>query len=241
MLKLNRLPDHRCRPGARNHIAAFGGKVRILKQLRNRTEATRRSIQWCCWLLAAGSLLAPQAHAGFVGTYALGNFSLVNTNADGSAITTDGGLSVLLTGGNNGGGFPGSTDLTITAAGTGFVHFQFSFFTLDFVDFDVAAFLINGVPTHLAGSAGDSNTGTGDFAVTAGQTFGFRVNTIDNVGEPGILAISDFSAPEGVIIPDPDPTVPEPATWTFGFAAIAVFGFARRRLNATRPAREQKL
>ena len=191
-----------------------------------------RSIHWCCWLLAAGSLLAPQAHAGFVGPYALANFSLINQNADGSRVTNDGGLSVVLTGGNNGTGISGTTDLTIAALASGTVHFQFSYSTLDDPGFDDAGFLLDGVYTRLAGGVGDPFSGVGNFAVVSGHTFGFRVATQDNTFEPGVFTISDFAAPA-------PSGVPEPATWSLGFAAIAVFGIVRRRMTATRLEEEQ--
>jgi hypothetical protein len=105
-------------------------------------------------------------------------------------VTNDGGLSVVLTGGNNGSGLSGTTSLTITAPASGLVHFQFSYFTLDIPGFDSAGFLLDGVYTQLAALSGD--TGTGNFAVAAGHTFGFRVETSDNQGEPGVFTISDL-------------------------------------------------
>jgi len=182
-------------------------------------------------LFAAGSFLAPQAHAAFVAPYALANFSLINQNADGTAVTNDGGLSVVLTGGNNGSGLAGTTDLVTQALASGTVHFQFSYFTLDDPPFDEAGFLLDGVYTQLAGTSGDA--GVGNFAVVAGHTFGFRVATMDNTFEPGVFTISAFSAPA------PTSGVPEPATWPLGLAAMAAFGIARRRMSATRSAQEQ--
>lgn len=213
--------------------AAFGGKVRLIQQLLNRTSTRRGANLWCCLMLAAGSFLAPQAHAGFVGPYALGNFSLINTNADGSAVTNDGGLSVILTGGNNGSGISGTTDLTIAAAAGGTVQFQFSYNTLDDPSFDDAGFLLDGVYTRLSGFGGDPFNGSRNFAVLAGHTFGFRVNTLDNQFEPAVLTISNFTAPVAAS------GVPEPATWTLGFAAMVALGLVSRRRNATLPARGQ--
>ena len=77
----------------------------MIKRIHDPAAGTRRlPIQLCSLVLAAIGFLAPSAHAGFVGPYSLGNFTLLNTNADGSASTLDGGLSVNLTGGNNGSG-----------------------------------------------------------------------------------------------------------------------------------------
>jgi hypothetical protein len=176
----------------------------------------QRAIRCACWLLAAGALLVPQAQAAFVTPYALSNFVLTNTNADGTAVTNDGGVSVILTGGNNGSGLNGTTDLTVAAAASGTVHFQFSYFSFDLPGFDAAGYLLDGVFTQLTDTSGD--TGTVNFAVLAGHQFGFRIATLDNEGEPGVLTISAFSAPGGTA------PVPEPAGWTLGAAAVLVFG-----------------
>jgi hypothetical protein len=170
-----------------------------------------------------------------VGPYALGNFSLVNVNADGTAVTNDGGLSVIIIGGNNGSGLAGTTDLTIAAAASGAVQFQFSYSSADDPTFDEAGYLLDGVYTRLAGGFGDPATGTANFAVLAGHIFGFRVATFDNQFEPGVFTISDFTAPAATS------GVPEPATWTLGFAAIAAFGFVRRRIHPTRLMEERAI
>ena len=173
---------------------------------------------------------APAAYAGFIGDYALNNFTLVNTNADGSVTTPDNGLTAVLTGGNNGSGEPGTTDLLTTAAGTGTVAFHYSYSALDFPGFDYAGYLIDSAFVQLADTDGQS--GNASFMVTAGQIFGFRVGTLDNTGEPGILTISNFSAPSG------GGAVPEPVTAPVVFMglAAAVYYRCRRRAIATKKA-----
>jgi hypothetical protein len=186
----------------------------------------RRRAHTYCHLLAAIALLAPAAHASFIGTYALANFNLQNQNADGDVMTPDAGLSIVLTGGNNGSGLPGTTDLFITAAASGLVQFDYQYFSMDFPPFDSAGFLLNGAFTELAGTSGDS--GSASFSVLAGQTFGFRIATLDNEGEPGILTVSDFAAPLG----DGSAPVPEPGGWPLGVlltAALAVWRLKEAR------------
>lgn len=173
------------------------------------------------------------AHAGFIGEYALSNFTLTNTNADGTAFVSPDGSTLTLIGPNTGSGIPGTTDLTTVAKGTGLVQFQYSFSTLDIWDpsdpfgmpFDWAGYLINANFVELANQDGQS--GTASFAVTLGQTFGFRAASEDNIGEPGILTISNFTAPvDGAAIP-------EPGTWSLLLAAGGAI-FARHRMGRAR-------
>src|ERR1019366_7756433 len=65
------------------------------------------------WALGFSFILIPQPKAAFIGDYALSQFTLTNTCTDapdlcnlspppdGSVTTPDGGLSIILTGGNN--------------------------------------------------------------------------------------------------------------------------------------------
>jgi hypothetical protein len=156
------------------------------------------------------------AKADFTGPYSLSNFTLTNTNlnpadvipADGSAVVTPGGGSLILTGSNTGSGLlPGATTyLTIASRGTGTVSFNWSWSSLDIPQFDDGGYILNGVFTKLADTDGAS--GSTSFPVSLGQVFGFGVQTIDNTGEPGILTISNFSAPVAAS------AVPEPGTFT---------------------------
>lgn len=171
-----------------------------------------------CGLITAAIIPFP-AKGSFVGPYALSNFTLTNTNADGTALS-DGLGGLILTGGNNGSDFVGRTDLSIASAGAGEVRFDFSYSALDLPDWDLAGYLISGVFTPIAASNG--TVGTVSFPISAGQIFGFRVQTIDNTGEPGILAISNFTAP-GVA------AIPEPATCGLTFLAGAGIVAARKR------------
>lgn len=169
--------------------------------------------------VATLAALADSAQAGFVGSYAFANFNLVNTNADGSAsLAPDG--SLLLTGGNTGSNSPGMTDFSILAAGTGLVTFDFSYASLDFPGFDFAGYFLDTF-TQLADF--DGAHGSASFSVTAGHLFGFRVSTLDNTGEPGVLKISNFNAPG-----DAGGSVPEPSTALLVLAG-AVIVAARRQ------------
>jgi PEP-CTERM motif len=181
-----------------------------------------RPILAFCWALGLSSLaLTSPAQAAFTGPYAFNQFTLTNLNADGFAITPDGGLSIVLTGGNNGSGLPGTTDLIAVAAGTGAVQFHYSYSSLDFPGFDFAGYLVGAAFTQLADTDGQS--GNAMFTVSNGQKFGFRVGTQDNTGEPGILTISSFTAPIG------SASVPEPGTAPMLLLALAGAAIAVHR------------
>lgn len=186
------------------------------------------------WALGIGVGCAPQAKAAFIGNYSLNNATLVNTDlspgaaTDGSVMTPDNGQSIVLTGGNSGSGLPGLTDLLFTAAGSGPVQFSYFYSSLDIAPNDFAGYLLGSAFTQLANSDGQS--GTAMFTVSSGQQFGFRVGTLDNEFEPGILTISDFSAPAG----GGGGAVPEPATGLMMLLATTVAIAVGRRVNLTR-------
>jgi hypothetical protein len=174
-------------------------------------------------VLMASSAIVPQAKAASI-PYPLSDFVLTNSNADGTAVSPDGGISVILTGGNNGTGLSGTTDLLAIATGPGSIQFQYTYFSLDDPTFDRAGYLIGDQFTPLADTNGQF--GTALFLVVGGDSFGFRVATDDNTGEPGVFTISDFAV---------DSTAaPEPATLPLVLAAataMAVGIRSRRYLN----------
>jgi hypothetical protein len=161
---------------------------------------------WMLFLVGFGCIVifAQPAAASFVGFYDISNFVTSNGNADGSFSSPDAGLTAVLTGGNNGSGLEGATTAVITAGADGLVQFSYLFETLDVAECgatfdmpcDTAGYLLKGQLTSLT-----QMQGTVSFAVLAGDEFGFRVDTVDNQGEPGILTVSEFSAPTGV--PEP--------------------------------------
>ncbi len=210
----------------RKRTVALGADIGVTQLKQAEPAGAKRwwFLLTLAWLLSF--VLMPQARADFVGDYALSNFTLTNTNADGTATTSDGGSSLTLTGGNNGSGNPGTTDFVTTADGTGLVTFDYSYSTLDFPGYDNAGYLLAGTFIQLADSDGQS--GMTSFNVTQGESFGFRVGTIDNQGEPGILTVSDFAAP-----------TPEPGTMPLVFLVSAVMLAARRRLSRINSSRER--
>jgi hypothetical protein len=156
----------------------------------------------CVAVLLVFPLFPIQAQAGFVGYYAPDNFTITNTNADGFMTLLDSGSAIVLTGGNNGSGLYGTTDLVILAPAGGVVQFRYLFVTLDIdpnsgATFDDAGYLVGDAFTEFTPLLSPRPV-TVSFIVSSGQSFGFRVETRDNTGEPGVVTISDFSAPQPV-------------------------------------------
>jgi hypothetical protein len=164
-----------------------------------------------CAAVGVGLILAQQARADFVGNYAVNNFTLTNidyfnldADTNGSVMSLDGGLSVILTGGDSGTGLlsGGETDFLINAAASGLVQFNWSYASLDTPGYDWAGYQLGNTFTQLADTNGESGV-LQTFSVTAGESFGFVVVTADNNGGPGILTISNFSAPAADPVPEP--------------------------------------
>ncbi|NCS24621.1 MAG: PEP-CTERM sorting domain-containing protein [Microcystis aeruginosa BS13-02] len=158
--------------------------------------------------LAAASSASAATVFGFQDAYDPINWTFTNSNADGSVNTGGAPASISLTGGDNGSGFSGTTDYTTTAAAAGTVTFDWNYSTADVsAFFDPFGYLLNGSFSFVTSSP---NNGTSTFNVLAGDSFGFRVYTLDNRFGRGGVTISNFSAP-GPVAPPPTP-VPEPST-----------------------------
>jgi hypothetical protein len=184
------------------------------------------------------ALMAPAQAGSFTGSYDISNWTIIDTTGDGSVITPDLGLSIIITGGNNGSGLPGMTDFVISAPASGLVQFNWSYSSLD-LDFacgvsftlpcDDGGYLLNGAYTELADAA-NQGSGSASFSVTAGEIFGFQVDTGDNTGEPGMLTISSFDAPVGA-------DAPEPGTVSVVLGLGAMMAAVRWRKRRTSPLR----
>ena len=148
--------------------------------------------------LAAASGASAATVFGFQDAYDPINWTFTNSNADGFVNTGGAPASISLTGGNNGSGSSGTTDYTTTAAAAGTVTFDWNYSTADGPFWDTFGYLLNGSFTFLTNSP---SNGTSTFNVLAGDSFGFRVYTLDNIFGPGSVTISNFSAP-----------IPEPST-----------------------------
>ncbi len=161
--------------------------------------------------LAAASGASAATVFGFQDAYDPINWTFTNSNADGSVNTGGAPASISLTGGDNGSGFSGTTNYTTTAAAAGTVTFDWNYSTNDGPFFDPFGYLLNGSFTQVTNDGGGVvQNGTSTFNVLAGDSFGFRIFTIDNTSGRGSVTISNFSAP-GPMAPPPT-SVPEPST-----------------------------
>jgi len=134
------------------------------------------------------------AEGDFVSPYGLSDFTLTNSGfADGYAATPDNGHSVVLTGPNDGSGFPGYTQLTVISHGDGPFQFTWVYSSLDVPNADSAGYLLNGHLYTLA--TADGQSGTVSIPVHHGDVIGFRIDSVDNIGEPGVLTISTSPLP----------------------------------------------
>ena len=166
-----------------------------------------------------------QAITGFTGPYAPANWSF--TNSVGGSVDTS--------------GAPGSITLslpqshfvdtygiyTTVSQGSGQVSFDWERLWTD----STITFLLNGVQTLIAGDrwSGDyAFSGTGSFAVSNDDTFGFLFDNLNIDDSTNSLTISNFSAPSA---PTPPAGVPAPLPL---FGASAAYGWSfrlRRRLS----------
>lgn len=157
--------------------------------------------------LSLGAFGVTPAHAvGFSGNYDPSNFTLLNTNADGSVNTTSAPGSITLVGGNNGSLSAGATDYTIAAAASGVFSFDWDYLTTD-VDgptYDPFSVLINGIATQLTNNSGaNSQISSYSATVNLGDTIGWRINTDDNRLGAAQVTISNFSPPGATSVPEP--------------------------------------
>jgi hypothetical protein len=181
-------------------------------------------------LVAAGlfSSVGPAQAAivGFQGPYAPANWTLTTNGGDGSVDTSGAPASVTLFGSDNGSAQQIFTDFTTLAVGDGLVSFSWDYITFDASSvapfFDPFGYLLDGTFTQLTVNlGGNSQSGSASFSVLAGQTFGFRVDSIDDLGGRAQSTISSFEVGGAAI--------PEPGSWAAAALLLAFAVLVRRR------------
>ncbi|BAZ33977.1 hypothetical protein NIES4074_64910 (plasmid) [Cylindrospermum sp. NIES-4074] len=162
----------------------------------------RRILHWSLATSATFGIIASlpskvMALTGFTGPYDPSNWStpVINSNANGSVDTANAPSEITLTGGDNNSNLPGTTDWTIfiDSSRAGNLSFDWSYFLLDTEAQDTAGYLLNGAFTTLAIKNGESSSSPVTLLVNPGDTFGFRVATLDNGSGTGIFSVSNFN------------------------------------------------
>jgi len=169
---------------------------------------------------------------GFQGPYAPVNWTLTTNEGNGSVDTSGAPTSITLVGSDTGSDIGlRFTDYTTLAVGDRLVSFSWDYETADNggPGEDPFGYLIEGNYTQLSDNGGGmEQSGSASFSVLAGQTFGFRVVTGDDLWGPAESTISSFEA-EVAAVPEIDPS-------SLGSVLALVLGslglLERRRLKA---------
>jgi hypothetical protein len=173
-------------------------------------------------------ILNGRADATPANVYTFNNFALTNVNANGMDLVPLDGSTLALTGGNNGSGLDGTTDFSVTFGAPYAINFVWSYGSQDLPGFDRAGYLLGANFFPLADA--DGMSGTGNVAVVAGQTFGFRVETMDNTNEPGIFTVSSLSVTAGIS------TAPEPVSYKLVLTSFAILALWHSRSRMSKGA-----
>jgi hypothetical protein len=183
-------------------------------------------------LVAAGLLssagTAQAAIVGFQGPYDPANWTLTPNGGNGSVDTSGAPTSITLVGSDTGSNIGlRFTDFTTLAVGDGLVSFSWDYETFDNggPGEDPFGYLLEGNYTQLSDNGGAMvQSGSASFSVLAGQTFGFRVVTVDDLWGPAQSTISSFEVGSAA--------VPEPGTWSAAALLAGGAGFMRWRKRA---------
>ena len=172
------------------------------------------------------ALSDPAQAAGFVTPYAPANFTTTTNNSNGFVDTTGAPASITLSGGSNSSGSPGSTRYLTTAAATGPVSFDWIYQSVNDPSQHRFGYVLNGIFNQITNDNDGYQEGLTSFNVTAGDSFGFQINTVDNYQGRASATISNFNGPTG------DPTVvPTPALLP-GLIGMGVAAWRKRQAEA---------
>lgn len=153
----------------------------------------------CLFLNSCGQLANPVEGllSGFNGGFAPGSWSFDSDGSDGTIVHSERYLQLV---GSNDGSGGTEVSATLTLPASGYYSFNWRFVTPDGSFTDAAAYTLNGTrPLSTGGSFAEE--GTVAFIGSAGDSFGFQVETDDGLNGAGTLTISNFIYPAGVLPP----------------------------------------
>ena len=147
-------------------------------------------------LVAGMSMYAEAITMGFQNEYDPSNWTLIQNGGDGSVDSSGAPDHIMMTGSDSGSSSSIDTDFTITIPCDGNVMFDWIWTNADFLpSFDDGGYLVNGVFTQITDNTA-SDSGSENVAVLAGDVFGFRVASQDDLSAPGIfMEINEFKGP----------------------------------------------
>lgn len=165
---------------------------------------------------AAGTAaaVAGAANADFTGAYDHANWTFI-TGSDASITIADA-TTLEITGANA--GLADLATYSILAAATGTVSFDWEYSSVDVGNWDYGGYFNTDGFMTLANN-NTQGSGSVSFNVVMGEEFGFFVFSADGSFGPGVLKITNFSAP-----------IPAPAS--LALLAAGAFGMVRRQRQA---------
>ena len=143
------------------------------------------------------SLLSLVVAHDFTCAFDLANWTLTNTGGSDGFYSTNPGppIELFITGGDSGSNTSGDTDFWIEIPTDGVISFDWGYQSNDSDDWDAAYVVLNGVATFLADNASQVSYFTESYTlnVQAGDIFAFRVHSVDNMSDPGVLGVTNFA------------------------------------------------
>lgn len=163
--------------------------------------------------------LATVAQANFSGSFDVGNWLATNGGVDTSLAPA----SIQITSNDDGSNLQVDRDFQITVLSDVIISFDWSYTTADDdASFDPFYFLIDGSETEVTDPSLTAQSGfVSGVSVLAGETFAFRMRSIDSTFGSGVVTVSDFQA------------IPEPGT-------ISLMSLSTVSLFLTRTIRRRK-
>jgi hypothetical protein len=206
--------------------------MQVFRTVIKRAGRSPDRVSYITMALLISTAFAYSAKANNI-TPPLNQFVLSSTNADtsmgdGSVVVSADDLSFILTGGNDGSGIEGITQFTFSALTGGVVQFQYSYSSIDTPGFDSAGYLLGNNQFQLTDTDTAGIVASSSFTVSAGQVYGWWVDTADNTGGPGVLNVSLVVA-----------TAPEPTGFALGLIGVALTATIRWRVASARARKEK--